>query len=108
MFIGVIHRIHDPAGFRAARAEARALAAGLPAGMALPVNAASRDHRVAICVWEGESVIAVREVVERTVGPFADNEYYEMEVDGLTPNAAPAAFQPAAHNQRNDDDRKVH
>jgi hypothetical protein len=23
----------------------------------------------------------VRDVVERAVGPFADNEYYEMEVD---------------------------
>ena len=33
--------------------------------------------------WEGESVAAVREVVEGAVGPYADNEYSEMEVDGL-------------------------
>jgi hypothetical protein len=83
MFVAVIHRIHDPAGFRAA--EARALEAGLPDGVALPVNAASRDHRIGICVWEGESVTAVRDVVERAVGPFADNEYYEIEVEGLEP-----------------------
>ena len=83
MFVAVIHRIHDPEGFRAAEATARA--AGLPEGVALPVNAASRDHRIGICVWEGESVTAVREVVERAVGPFADNEYYEMEVAGLEP-----------------------
>jgi hypothetical protein len=31
------------------------------------------------------SVVAVRDVVERTVGPFADNEYYDMEADGLEP-----------------------
>ena len=37
---------------------------------------------------------AVREVVERAVGPFADNEYYEMEVDGVEPQLRPAG--PAA------------
>jgi hypothetical protein len=79
MFVGVIHHIHDPEGFRAAEAETPA---GLPEGFALAINATSRDHRVGICVWEGESVTAVREVIERWVGPFADNEYYEMEVDG--------------------------
>jgi hypothetical protein len=83
MFVTVIHRIHDPEGFRAA--EAKAMEAGLPDGVALPLHAASRDHRLGICVWEGESVAAVRNVVESVVGPFADNEYYEMEVDGLEP-----------------------
>ena len=81
MFVTVIHRIHDPEGFQ--KAEAKADEAGLPDGVALPIHAASRDHRLGICVWEGESVAAVREVVEGAVGPFADNEYYEMDVDGL-------------------------
>jgi hypothetical protein len=81
MFVTVIHRIHDPKGFRTA--EAKALEAGLPDGVALPIHAASRDHRLGICIWEGESVAAVRGVVEGVVGPFADNEYYEMDVDGL-------------------------
>jgi hypothetical protein len=83
MFVTVIHRIHDPEGFQ--NAEATAMEAGLPDGVALPIHAASRDHRLGICVWEGESVAAVRDVVEGAVGPYADNEYYEMEVDGLEP-----------------------
>ena len=83
MFVTVIHRIHDPEGFQAA--EAKAMEVGLPDGIALPIHAASRDHRLGICVWEGESVAAVRDVVEGAVGPFADNEYYEMQVDGLEP-----------------------
>jgi hypothetical protein len=83
MFVTVIHRIHDPEGFQAA--EAKALEAGLPASVALPVHAATGDHRLGICIWEGESVAAVREVVEGAVGPYSDNEYYEVEVDGLTP-----------------------
>jgi hypothetical protein len=83
MFVTVIHRIYDPEGFQAA--EAKALEAGLPASVALPVHAATRDHELGICIWEGESVPAVREIVEGVVGPFSNNEYYEMEVDGLTP-----------------------
>ena len=83
MFVTVIHRIHDPEGFQ--KAEAKAHEGGLPAGVALPVHAATPDHQLGICIWEGESVAAVREVVEGAVGPWADNEYYEMSVDGLTP-----------------------
>ena len=82
MFVTVIHRIHDPKGFQ--EAEAKAMAGGLPPGVALPVHAATRDHRLGICIWEGESVAAVREVVEGAVGAWAENEYFEMEVDGLT------------------------
>ena len=82
MFVTVIHRIHDPEGFQ--KAAAKALESGLPAGVALPVHAATHDHRLGICIWEGESVAAVRDVVEGAVGPYADNEYAEMEVDGLT------------------------
>jgi len=82
MFVSVIHRVHDPEGFTAA--EAKALEAGLPSSVALPIHAATLDHRLGICIWEGESVAAVREVVEGAVGPYADNEYSEMEVDGLT------------------------
>ena len=81
IFGTVIHRIHDPEGFEAA--EVRALEASLPAGEALPTHAATSDHALGICIWEGESVEAIREVVEGSVGPYAKNEYYEMDVDGL-------------------------
>ena len=83
MFVTVIHRIHDPAGFQAA--ETKALEAGLPSSVALPIHAATDDHTLGICIWEGESVEGVREVVEGAVGPFANNEYFEMHVDGLSP-----------------------
>ena len=82
MFVTVIHRIHDPEGFQAA--EAKALEAGLPSHVALPIHAATNDHALGICIWEGESVAAIREVVEAVAGPYAENEYSEMEVDGLT------------------------
>ena len=81
MFVTVIHRIHDPEGFQAA--EAKALEAGLPSHVALPIHASTPEHRLGVCIWEGESVAAVREVVEGVVGPYSENEYAEMEVDGL-------------------------
>jgi hypothetical protein len=81
MFVTVIHRIHDAEGFQAA--EAKALEAGLPAHVALPIHAATSAHDLGVCIWEGESVDAVRDVVEGAVGAWADNEYYEMQVDGL-------------------------
>jgi hypothetical protein len=83
MFVTVIHRIKDPEGFVAA--EAKALEGGLPAHVALPIHAATIDHKLGICIWEGASVDAVREVVEGAVGAWADNEYFDMHVDGLEP-----------------------
>ena len=65
VFVTVIHRIHDPEGFETA--EAKALEAGLPSYVALPIHAATEDHILGICIWEGESVDAVREVVEGAV-----------------------------------------
>jgi len=83
MFVTVMHHISDPEGFQAA--EAKALEGGLPSDVALPIHAATNDHKLGICIWEGESVEAVREVVEGAVGAWAKNEYFEMHVDGLTP-----------------------
>jgi hypothetical protein len=84
MFVTVLHHIHDPEGFNAA--EEKALEAGLPPGVALPIHAATTDHSFGVCIWEGESLEAVREVVEGAVGAWARNEYFEMHVDGLTPS----------------------
>jgi len=107
MFENVIHRIHDPEGFGAAGV--KALEAGLPASAALPVHAATPDHRLGICIREGESVSAVREVVDGAVGPYADNEYSEMGADGLTPQLriSPAGTAGSETQPRADVQRRV-
>ncbi len=81
MYVGVIHHISDPERFE--EAEQRALEEGLPEGLSLPIHAATSDHSTVICIWEGESVEAVKDLVESVVGEYSENEYYEMEVDGL-------------------------
>jgi hypothetical protein len=70
-----------PEGFEAA--EQRALEAGLPEGISLPIHAATPDHTTGMCIWEGESVETIRELVESVVGEYSENEYFELEVDGL-------------------------
>jgi len=91
MYVGVIHHISDPAGFEAA--EDKALKLGLPAHVQLPIYAATPDRSTGICIWQGESVEAVRALVESVVGPFSTNEYLELEVHGL-PEAAQEAKVP--------------
>jgi hypothetical protein len=83
MFVGVIHHISDPEGFQAA--EAKAIEQGLPPNIALPIHAATPDHGTGICIWEGASVEAVRELVEAVVGPFSTSEYLQLDVEGLQP-----------------------
>ena len=79
MHVGVIHRISDPAAFE--QAEREALDAGLPEGFRLPVHAETPDHVRAVCVWDGPSVEAVRDLVESVVGQYSQNEYFEVELE---------------------------
>ena len=79
MHVGVIHRISNPAAFQ--QAEQEALAGGLSEGFRLPVHAETPDHTTAICVWEGPSVDAVRDLIESVVGAYSQNEYFEMELE---------------------------
>ena len=76
---GVIHRISNPEGFQ--EAEQKAMEAGLPDEFRLPVHAATRDHATGICIWQGPTVDAVRDLVESVVGQYSANEYFEMELD---------------------------
>ncbi len=79
MHVGVIHRISDPKAFQ--QAERAALDAGLPEGFRLPVHAGTPDHTTALCIWEGPSVDAVRDLVESVVSEYSQNEYFEVELE---------------------------
>ena len=82
MHVGVIHRISNPAAFQ--QAEQQALDAGLPEGFRLPVHAETPDHTTALCVWDGPSVDAVRDLVESVVSEYSRNEYFEVELESST------------------------
>lgn len=78
MQVGVIHRIHDPAGFQKAGQEAQGKP--FPAGISLPVSAFSPDGKIGLCIWEGPSLAAVEEVAEALIGKFSNQEYHQVSL----------------------------
>ena len=85
MFVAVQHTIYDPEKFWGKAGE---MLPNLPGNVKLHQCFPNKSGSRGICIWEGESVDAVRGVVEGAVGPYANNEYFEMHVDGLTPQLA--------------------
>jgi hypothetical protein len=76
MFVAVHHQISDPDAFWSAVKEATP---NLPEGLRIHHCLPARDGREAFCVWEGESVEGVRQVVEPATGSVSRNEYFEVE-----------------------------
>src|SRR3712207_9158487 len=75
MYVSVHHHVSDPEGFKAA--EQRALEEGLPEGFSLPIHATAPDYTTVMCIWEGESVEAVKKVVGVVGGEDRENEKLE-------------------------------
>jgi hypothetical protein len=76
MYVSVVHTISDPQRFWSAADEG---AEGLPAGVTLHSAFPNPDGSRAVCLWQGDSVDAVKEVVEGTVGEVSDNDYFEVD-----------------------------
>jgi hypothetical protein len=76
MYVVAKHQISDPAKFWAT---ANAAADKIPAGTRLHYVLPSTDGSSAVCLWEGSSVGAVRELVESVVGDVSQNEYFEVD-----------------------------
>jgi hypothetical protein len=88
MKVGVIHRISDP---ESAQAKGQPLFEPHE-GVRLLQFCPSRDFSTASCIWEADSVDAVRELVDPTLGDTSEQTYYEVNTEqavGL-PEAAAA------------------
>src|ERR1035437_3331937 len=73
MFVTVIPRIHDPKGFEAA--EAKALEAGLPSHVALPIQASNDDHFFSDRTCTEIYIQTLREAVQSSASRVANKEY---------------------------------
>jgi hypothetical protein len=80
MHVTTIHHIHDPAGLQ--KAGDQLLEKGIPAEFKFPIHAATSDHSMGICIGKA-SAEEVRKLVDSFVGPYSNNEYFEMTVHGL-------------------------
>jgi hypothetical protein len=76
MFIVAQHQISDPATFWSTVQEA---APTLPSDVKLRQVLPNAQGTEAICLWEADSVDAVREVVEGSVGAVSTNTFFTVD-----------------------------
>jgi hypothetical protein len=82
MYVVVNHEINDPSRFWAT---AQSATAGLPAGLEVIHTFPSPDGRKAVCVWEADSVEAVRGFLDPATAGMARNAYFEApNKEGIT------------------------
>lgn len=74
MYIVAVHDISDPEKFWGA-----VQAAPIPESIKLHHSFPNENGSRAVCLWEGESLGAIRSLVEDTVGGFSKNEFFEVE-----------------------------
>lgn len=89
MKVGVIHRISDP---EAAQSKGQSLFEPHE-GVQLLQFCPGQDFSVATCLWEAESIDAVRDLVDPTLGDTSEQTYFPVASEqavGL-PEAAGAA-----------------
>ena len=87
MFVLVHHTVHDPATFWS---KASAAMPNIPSALTLHQTLSARDGTRATCLWEADSIDAVRDFLEPALGAESSNEYREAENrDGI---AVPARF----------------
>jgi hypothetical protein len=75
-YVVAIHQINDPENFWSGAARA---VPNLPSGVRLHATYPQGDGSRAVCLWEAESVDAVRQLVDSGVGDTSRNEYFEVD-----------------------------
>lgn len=90
MYVLVEHHIKDPSAFWPTDVEE--FKAALPPNLKLHHAFAARDGNHGACLWEAESVDAVRDFLDPAMGDSSRNVYYEVvNREGIaTPTAVPA------------------
>jgi hypothetical protein len=76
MYVITKHQIKDADAFFAA---ARMAAEGAPPGVYGRQFCPSRDGAEAVCLWEADSLEAVREYLDSLIGETSDNAYFEVD-----------------------------
>lgn len=80
MYVAVVHHIKDSQAMLS-RGEGLADPSNAPAGVIPRQFYPSKDLSAATCVWEGDSVDAVRDHIDSTLGDSSDNTYFEINTE---------------------------
>ena len=92
MYVAVQHRIKDPEQFLSG--DPQEILDNAPAGVRGRQFFPSQDRSTAVCLWEGDSVDAVRGYVDSIPGDSSENTYFEINSEyafGLPEEAAASA-----------------
>jgi hypothetical protein len=93
MYVGVVHDIKDGKAMME-RGQSLGDANNAPPGVVAHQFCPSTDLSVATCVWEADSVDAVRDYVDGALGDSSKNSYFEISTEnaqGLPQQAAARA-----------------
>ena len=89
MHVVVQHRISDPEKFFSMDAEE--VSGGGPTGVRGLQFYPSQDETVAVCLWEADSIDAIRDYLDPATAGASENTYFEVDGDramGLPETAA--------------------
>ena len=92
MYVSIVHRVKDPEAMLS-RGQGLADPSHAPAGVVPRQFCPSKDLSAATCVWEADSVDAVRDYVESTLGDASDNTYFEINAEYAQGLPEPATAQ---------------
>jgi hypothetical protein len=84
MQVGIHHTINDSQKWEQTKQSVmgKIQAGTLPPGLKPVLFVPGANHKVTFCVWEADSIDAVRNFIDRESGTAARNEYFEVD----TPN----------------------
>ena len=90
-YVVAIHEISDPEGFWDTAGSSE-----IPEGITLHETYPREDGKRAVCLWEADSVDAVRELVDGLSGATSQNEFFEADSGHQGALGLPRAEQSAA------------
>ncbi len=76
MIVVIQHQISDPRVFWG---NAQQVLPGLPRGIRALQILPNKEMTQAVCVWEADSVEAVKQIIEPSVGHVSKNQYFAVE-----------------------------
>ncbi len=92
MFVAIVHKVQDGQAFLS-RGERLTDPSNAPAGVVGRQFCPSKDLSAATCVWEGDSLDAVREYIDSTLGDSSENTYFEINTEYALGLPEPATAQ---------------
>jgi hypothetical protein len=92
MYLVVHHRVTDRE--RSLRTDPKAIGDGAPAGVRVHHFLPATDASAADCLWEADSLAALRDYLDPATRGFCENTYFEVDSTsamGLPPRVAAVA-----------------